>query len=187
MNMGKVTVAGRLCRMRSVLRGCYMSEQACPSLDSYSHPPFYLCVWVIRCKYAMPVFHSFVPTVAALPISHLWCCCQASNSDSQALGHCHQAINTISTQALIGSVQSISVATVVTIEGQVVSIDSEEDVFLNGMKVLTGSRRSSTATSSYHTELAVDGKRGQSAVTRQRLQLMENIKLQCQQLLRHPY
>ena len=68
--------------------------------------------------------------------------------------------NTISTQALIGSVQSISVATVVTIEGQVVSIDPEEDVFLNGMKVLTGSRRSSTATSSYHTELAVDGKRG---------------------------
>ncbi|KAL2046150.1 hypothetical protein N7G274_001597 [Stereocaulon virgatum] len=66
----------------------------------------------------------------------------------------------ISTQTLIRSAQSLSAATIVTIGGQVASVAPGEDVSLNDIKALTGSRRSNTATSSYHTDLALDGTRG---------------------------
>ena len=64
----------------------------------------------------------------------------------------------ISTKALTKSAQRLSSATVATIEGEIVSVDQEEDVFLNGIEVLTGSRRSSTATNSHHAKPATGGK-----------------------------
>ena len=115
------------------------------------------------------VLWSFVTSMRYLPFLHLYLIWLLSSLAKQTIAFnpatqtakgqtaATEQSSKLPTKALIKSAQRLSTATVVTVAGEIVSVDVEQDVFVNGIEVLTGSRRSSMATSSHHAKSAISG------------------------------